>query len=314
MFSFATPLSLLVVLAVFSADVAGSDDVVDAPTKRTSAEEEELKLLSGVWVFINRESGLRHEPSRFCTVLQVDETGEVVKSSFRHTRNTWESTYGFRWKVNPTAMPRQLDSWWGSNVQLGVYELTDDRLYVYSKSGQEASESRPDEAALKRLDPRVYRTTYVRGLDAGRKILAHQFADALTGAWRVTAIPGDNVHWSGVTSLVVKDSAFQFTRDDKEFQVEFSLNPLLEENLGAGVRIFPGLTGGARTQVEKEPLKPFSPLHIDLTIDGVIYQGVFDFPESPMRFSYFPDKPTERPGEVGAEGAVTVKIERLGKP
>ena len=284
----------------------------DAQDERTGSEietavEDDFHGLAGTWILVDKRGSLRTveiDP----LIMQVSAAGDVVTSGGQGKARKWHTRFGSQWRINPDASPKELDDVRKDLVFHRVYELRGDYLTICASNG--SSLGRPKKIGF---DLGMTRTVYVRGLEKGRKLLAERLAQQYSGDWDVKAVvPMDHAHWSGATQIVVRDGAFVVGKDEKERSYAFSLNPILEENIGAGNRYYPSDEDPKKHPGDRreDPLKPFVPLHMDLTIEGVVYHGVYEESNS-IRFSYFADKPTERPKSVGQEGAVLVELSRV---
>lgn len=281
---------------------APQQDEASSDATAVSPADEELKLLAGDWVMVDKR---RHGKSEDIHpyVWSADERGEVVTSGYQfRIPARWTTAHGWTWHVEPDASPKRIEIRYKEELTRGVYELKDDLLIVCLSLGDDALPSKVTPGSASRY------IVYARGLDKGRKLLAERVSKQLEGAWSVNVAPRDAVAFQRGGTLEIKDGAFQFEKDGAARKYDFSLNPILEENVGAGPISVPHPT--RRGELRKKAEKPLLPLHIDLLIAGTTYLGVYDF-HGGFRFSYFPAKPEERPGKISADGSVTVYLTRV---
>lgn len=285
------------------------DDVQD-PVIRSEHEtevESDFHGLAGIWVLVDRRGSL-HIGRINPVIRQVSGTGEVVTSSGPGTARKWHTNFGSQWRVNPNKFPQELDEVRKESVRHRIYELRGDQLTICTLNG--SSVERPKKIGF---GPGQTVTTYVRGLEKGRKLLAERLAEQYSGDWNIkTIVPRKHVHWSGADKLAIRDGAFVFEQDGRERKYQFMLNPILEENIGAGDRYYPRDEPAEKHPGDRreDPLKVAVPFHIDVTIDGVVHAGVYE-EAGTLRFSYFADEPTERPKSIGEDGAVLVELTRV---
>lgn len=262
---------------------------------------DEVSSLAGTWVLVDAYLGKRHEKVE-PRIVHVSETGDVIRSHGRSSRK-WKTFFGETWRFKSDAIPKEMDQVRAAVNYPCVYDLKDDFLTICTSFLEERT--RPKDVAIQ---PGVSTLVYVRGLDKGRELVAQRLAEQLEGKWMVNVFPKDAPHWEAYPRLVIDEGAFVLTDDCKETRRPFSLNPFLEENVGAGPRYVPHPLDSIGKR--EEPSKAAVPFQIDLTIDDVVYRGVYE-DRGPLRFSYFPDKPTERPKSLKAEGAVWVELTRV---
>lgn len=277
--------------------VAESEDAQDAATRTVDPAADELKRLAGVWVNVDRYYRTEREELR-PFLMQLSESGELVNSGISIGAH-WETHYGHRWRIDPEKSPKEIDYLVGESVFRKIYEVRDDQLFIYSDIAD--GRIRPAKAEM---GSRIRCSVYARGLEKGRKLAAERITEQLSGDWRAGCFPEDAIPWSGVKAVNIKDGAFHFEKSGAKVQYDFSLNPILEENVGAGPREYPDST----TPKPKEAIKPFVPLQIDVKMGETTVQGIYKFDGHRFTFAYLPDDPFKRPDSFEATGAVVVQL------
>jgi hypothetical protein len=266
--------------------------------------EEELKRLAGTWVLVDRWAG---DTRRYIEphVLQVSESGDANWSG-QEIDGFWTTSVGWRHEVNPDVTPKKMSVIVGEESSPKVYDLSDDTLTICS--GLDGT--RPKKVGI---DKFVNYWRYVRGLDKGRELLVQRLLEQLEAEYQVSVWPRaarETAHWPHKGRLKLEGNKLNFEKDGAAVAYEFTLNPLLEANLGAGKLVVPRPRGPGDIAPAK---KPFVPLHMDVQIGDVTYKGVYKIDADNVRFCYFSDKPDERPEQVDAEGAVRVDLTRIGE-